>query len=191
MSCPDRETVRMRKARRIVPVSLWLTILVIPVVAGGTPEPSKPVASRMRQPVAMAVTDGGGTLLVANRRSGSISVVDASTRKLVAEYDIGRGLTDLADLPGGRYLLATDQAASQLLLIDSHDRIIRVVDRIDVSPDPLRLVVSADGALGVVSSRWSPRLTFVALAKRDVSDHGPRWRFSARPTCRFARKSWS
>ncbi len=181
----------MKRARRIVSALLWITILPIPVVGGGSPEPSKMVASRMRQPVALAVTDSGETLLVANRRSGSISVVDVLTRKLVAEHDLGRGLADLANLPGGRYLLAVDHVASQLLLVDSRDRMIRVVERINVSPDPVRLVVSADGSLGVVSSRWSRRLTFVGLAKRSVvrSCAGAR-RFSARSTCHFARKSW-
>ena len=55
--------------------------------------------------------DSGKTLLVANRRSGSLSVIDAAARKVVAEYDVGRGLADLAALPGGRHLLAVDQAA--------------------------------------------------------------------------------
>ena len=44
------------------------------------------------------------------------------------------------------------------------DRQVRVVDRIKVSPDPVRLVVSADGLHCTVASRWSRRLTFVGLA---------------------------
>ena len=96
-----------------------------------------------------------------------------TSRKVVAEYDVGRGLADLAILPGGRHLLAVDQAANELLLLDYRDRSIRVVDRIKVSPDPVRLVVSADGSSCVVASLWSRRLTFVGLASRAPADDHP------------------
>ena len=65
-------------------------------IAGDEPTATGPRSQRMRQPVALAVRDGGKTVLVANRRSGSLSVIDAAARKVVAEYDVGRGLADLA-----------------------------------------------------------------------------------------------
>src|SRR5262245_34480971 len=71
-------------------------------------------APRVRQPVALVVADGGRTVLVANRRSGSLSVIDAATRGVVAEHEVGRGLADLAVLPDGRHLLVVDQAANEL-----------------------------------------------------------------------------
>src|SRR5438132_9419932 len=84
------------------------------------------LALRVRQPVAIACTDGGKTVLVANRRSGSISVIDAASRRVVAEHDVGRGLADLAPLPDGRHLVAVDQVANELLLMAYRDRSIRV-----------------------------------------------------------------
>ena len=128
---------------------------------------------RLRQPVALVCADGGKTVLVANRRSGSLSVIDTAARRVVAEHDVGRGLADLALLPDGRHLLAVDQAANELLLIDYRDRSIQVVDRIPVSPGPVRLVVSADGSLCVVASLWSRRLTFVALASGSPARNHP------------------
>ncbi len=130
-------------------------------------------AQRMRYPVALVCTDGGKALLVANRRSGSLSVIDARARRVVAEYEVGRGLADIANLPGDQYQLAVDQAGNELLLIDGRDRRIRVVDRIQVSPDPVRLVVPADGSFCIVASLWSRRLTFVGLARRVPSDLDP------------------
>ena len=41
----------------------------------------------------------------------------------------------------------------------------RVLDRLKVSPDPVRLAVLGDGASCAVASRWSRRLTFVSIAK--------------------------
>jgi YVTN family beta-propeller protein len=117
----------------------------------------------MRQPVAVVCADGGKTVVVANRRSGSVSVIDAASRRVVAEHDVGRGLADLASIKGGRRLLAVDETAIALLLIDYRDRQVRVIDRLAVSPDPIRLALWADGALCAVASRWSRKLTFASV----------------------------
>ena len=101
------------------------------------------------------------------------SAVDTAARKVTAEYDVGRGLADLAVLPDGRHFLAVDQGASELLLLAYRNRSIRVVDRTAVSSDPVRLAVSPDGSMGFVASRWSRRLTFVGLARRTASDPQP------------------
>ena len=107
---------------------------------------------RVRQPVALVCADEGRTVVVANRRSGSLSVIDAAARKVVAEHDVGRGLADLALLKGGRRLLAVDETSSELLLLDYHDRAVRVMDRLTVSPGAVRLAVWADGASCAVAS---------------------------------------
>ena len=56
---------------------------------------------RERQPVALVFVDSGKTVVVANRRSGSLSIIDVATTRTVAEHDVGRGLADLAALQGG------------------------------------------------------------------------------------------
>jgi len=151
----------------LLPLSLaTLLILLAPrsSISGGAPGAGGPLSRRVRQPVALACADGGKTVLVANRRSGSLSVIDAASRRVVAEHDVGRGLADLALLPDGRHGLAVDHAADELLLIDHRDSSIQVIDRIKVSPGPVRLVVSADGSRCVVASLWSRTLTFAGLA---------------------------
>src|SRR4051794_28121444 len=75
-------------------------------------------ASRARRPEALVLVDGGRLLLAANGRSGSISVIDPAARRLVAEHDVGKGLADLASLPGGSHLVAVDRAASAVLLLE-------------------------------------------------------------------------
>jgi YVTN family beta-propeller protein len=143
------------------------------LLAAGEPGIAGTPARRVRQPVALAVVDGGRTLLVANRRSGSISVVDAAGHRVVAEHDIGRGLSDLTALPDGRHLVALDQAADELMLIDHGDRSIRVVGRIGVGLDPARVVVLRGGSSAVVASTWPRRLTFVGLTPRAPEDRAP------------------
>ncbi len=121
---------------------------------------------RLRQPVALVCTDGGKTLLVANRRSGSVSVVDTTARRITAECEVGHGLADLAMLPGGRHLLVVDQVANELSLLSCADRSIQSVDHLKIAPDPIKVVVSSDGSGCIVASRWSRRLTFIGLARR-------------------------
>ena len=127
----------------------------------------------MRQPAALAVLDGGKTILAANRRSGSISVIDAGSRRVVAEHEIGHGLSDLAVLPDGQHLLALDQAGHDLILLSFQDSSIQILERRRISPNPVRLIVSADGSSWVAASLWSRRLTFGALAPHEPEDKHP------------------
>jgi YVTN family beta-propeller protein len=130
-------------------------------------------ARRLRQPVALVCTADGKTLFVANRKSGSVSVIDTAARRLFAEYTLGQGLADLVMLPDGRHLLGVDQGGHELLLLSYKDRSIQVVARLKVAPDPIKAVVTPDGSVCTIASRWSRRLTFVSLAKRASNDAYP------------------
>ena len=140
---------------------------------GDSADSAGTLARRWRQPVALAIGDDGKMLFVANRQSGSLSIIDTATRRVLAEHDVGRGLSDLAILPGGRHLLAVDRATNEVLAIADRDRSIRVVDRMKVSPDPVHVVITADGSSCVVCSLWSRRLTFINVAKRVTPDEHP------------------
>ncbi len=84
---------------------LLLIVTLLGSTYGEEPSTAGPIERRVRQPVALVCAEGGKTVLVANRRSGSLSVIDAATRKVVAESEVGRGLADLATLPDGRHFL--------------------------------------------------------------------------------------
>ncbi len=129
---------------------------------GGHPASLRP---EVRQPVAIGFADAGKTILVANRRSGSVSIIDAKAGRVAAEHEVGRSLADLAVLKGDRRLLVVDDASNELLLLEYHDRAVRVLDRLHVSPNPVRLALLTDGATYAVASRWSRRLTFVSIGK--------------------------
>jgi YVTN family beta-propeller protein len=147
----------------------------LPICRGSEPDAGSSSKNRLRQPVAIVCVDNGKTVLVANRRSGSISIIDAASRRVVGERDVGQGLADLVPLPEGRHLVAIDQDANELLLLALNDGMIDVVDRAKVPPVPVRLVVLSDGSssLVCVSSLWSRRLTFVQLTLRGPSREQP------------------
>ncbi len=123
------------------------------------------LTAQIRQPMAIVLVDGGRRLLVANRQCGSISVIDLETRRVLAEHDVGRGLAGIVALPDDRHVLAVDQAGHDVLLLYIHADAIQVLARVQVSPDPVRIVVSGDGSSCVVASLWSRRLTFLELTR--------------------------
>ncbi len=134
---------------------------------------AKSIPARIRRPVGIVLVNGNSRLLVANRQSGSLSVIDPATRCVLAEYDVGRGLADIAALPDDRHVLAVDPPENSLLLLSAHAETIQVVARVPVSPDPVRIVVSHDGSWCAVASRWSRRLTFYELRDSRLSADEP------------------
>jgi cytochrome c peroxidase len=142
-----------------------VAVLISTSTAGGGGDPApRGTARRIRRPEALALSRDGDRLFVANGRSGSLSVIDARLGRVIAEHDIGLGLADLTARADGRHLLAVDRTAGELLLLAHQDPSVRVVERLKVSPDPVRVRIAPGGASCVVASLWSRRLTFVALA---------------------------
>ena len=163
----------MKTMIRSTAIALWIaqTLVLLPrqsVVCGdGTPNrvEAQTLKTRLRQPMAVALVNGGRHLLAANRQSGSISVIDTATRRVRAEQDVGRGLADIVALPDDRHVLAVDQAGHDVLLLDVHADAIQTLDTVRVSPDPVRIAVARDGSACVVASSWSRRLTFLEIAR--------------------------
>src|SRR5262245_2614428 len=87
-------------------------VLLVPLIASSfSPAPgadesiTKQTARRFRGPVALVLLDGGKTLLTANRRSGSISIVDTKTLAVTGEMAAGKKLSGLVAVPGQDWLL--------------------------------------------------------------------------------------
>lgn len=122
-------------------------------------------AQTLRRPVALAESADGERLYVANRDSGSISVVDPTAMSVVSEQRLGQRLADLAVLSDGR-LLALDEAAHELLLLKVDRQSLRVTQRLAISSYPVSILVAADGRQATIASLWSRRLTFVEIGEQ-------------------------
>ena len=120
-------------------------------------------ASRVRRPVALALSGGGGSLLVANGRSGTISVIDLLSEKRVAEHEVARALSDLAPLPDGVRFAAIDPEAGELLLLDHRAERLSVTSRLALGTDPIRVAILPGGTACAVTSRWGRRLILVDI----------------------------
>ena len=126
-------------------------------------QPAEADQARLRRPIAMVLVDEGRLLLVANRRSGSVSIVDTASNRVVSETPVGRELADMAVTPDGKRLLVVDEAAGELVILTRSGDQLSVTQRLSVSPYPVSLAVTADGSRCFVTSLWSRRLTTVEL----------------------------
>jgi YVTN family beta-propeller protein len=129
--------------------------------------------ARSRQPVALATSPDGSRLFIANRRSGSLSVVDLKESGVVAEFDVARRLADLATLPDGR-LLAVDPEGDALLVLKVGETSVEVETRFPVAADPSSVLVAPDGSSCVVASTASHRLSVIALPVDERTKVTPR-----------------
>lgn len=137
---------------------------------------------QLRRPVALAVQ--GDRLWVANRRSGSLSLVDLPGRKVIGEHAIGKQLEDVTAIPGGAHLLVADSGGDQLLLVDGQTA--RVMERLTLPADPVQVRVAADGSFCSVTSLWAHQVSLIDLAPPDSPDSGPRLRLRAKIDLPFA-----
>jgi C-terminal peptidase prc len=119
--------------------------------------------STLRQPIAMVLSDDGTQLFTANQRSGTVSVIDPSAGRCVAEVAVGHRLADLASLPDGRGLLAVDERAGELVLLRRQVSGLEVEQRLAVGSSPASVQVSGDGTLATVALLWPRQLITVML----------------------------
>jgi YVTN family beta-propeller protein len=134
---------------------------------------SKAEEARFRQPVALAWSPDGSRLYVANRKSGSLSVVDLKAGRVASEHDIAKGLADLATLRDGR-LVAVDPEGNALLVLKVGEGSVEVEARFPIAFDPASVLVSPDGSSCVVASTASHQLSVISLPVDETTKVAPR-----------------
>lgn len=145
------------------------TLCSVPQVACTVPQAAEPDSHerqpQFRGPVALALLDDGKLLLTANRRSGSISVIDTAADRVTGDVSIGKKLSDLVAVPGRDLLLATDEEAHEVILVLRKDRTLSVAARLPVAAYPVSIAVNRAGTRCFVASLWTRRLSVIDLVK--------------------------
>jgi len=127
-------------------------------------EQNRNILIRQRMPVAGCFTQNGQRLLIANRKSGTITVIDTENGQTLDESNIARQIGDFVRVPGNQqFALLTDLATHKVLLLDTNRSPIRILQRLPVAKYPRTLAVSADGQFCSVASLWPRKLTILRL----------------------------
>lgn len=144
---------------------VWIVFCCAAALLSSSAVAAENVASdvALRRPVSLALSHDGQTLVVANRDRGSLSLIDVASRKVAGEQIVGKRLSDVVRLPAEREFLVTDEGAHELLRVKLNGATVEVVERLKLSPYPVSVTVSGDGATAAVASLWPRQLTLVAL----------------------------
>ena len=142
-------------------IAILMTLLLTPLLADGA---DIELRIQHRRPSAAALIKNGRILCIANRRSGTLSLVDTE-RRSVSEKQIGQQLSDVAAVPGSDQLLVTDFAGSTVVVVRHSEEGLRIFDRVEVSAWPESVVVNRSGDFACVASLWSRRLSILSRSK--------------------------
>jgi YVTN family beta-propeller protein len=147
------------------PGLLLLAVLLVVCRADTPKEQSEP---HLRRPIALALADidGKQRLLVANRDSGTISVVDTRSQKVQTETKVGRRLSDMAISPIRDLVLVTDEAAGELVHLEYRDGVLRESGRQKAGVTPVSVRFSADGRFAAVACLWPRQLVVLQMMPR-------------------------
>ena len=153
----------MRSCRTCIPQSRRCLFVVLMLTCVASRLEAADAQKTLRRPSGLALSADEKMLYVANRRSGTLSVVDLAKRETVEEASIGKRLSGLTSIGQDR-LLAIDEEAHELVLLHVDGPRLTVRSRISVSPYPVTVVVTKDRRNCIIASLWSRRLTFVELS---------------------------
>src|SRR5579863_5544189 len=135
---------RWIKTRIVGGILVVIAVFVLTAVPQADESVSADREPRFRGPVALVLLDDGHVLLTANRRSGSISVIDAGQANVIDEITIGKNLSDLVAVTGRNLLLATDDETHELVLLKRDGRKLKVARRLPVAQYPVSIAVNPD-----------------------------------------------
>ena len=116
-----------------------------------------------REPAAVAVAASSGTIYVGDRRSGGILVLDGESLKELAELQTEPGLAALGLTPDGRWGIATNPEAGQVIIFDTSSNTVTHVAQIDGAPDQ----ISFSQETAYIRAREAAQIIAIPLAEID------------------------
>jgi len=147
-------------------VQLFLLVALLPLFTslsegGDELRGTAPDPGCLRRPIALALRDDGKTLLIANRDSGTLSVVDTAKLRVESEVQVGRKVSGMAMARGS--VVVTDEGSGEIVLLDARHGHFRESRRIKVGLTPVGVQISEDGSHAFVACLWPRQLIFVDL----------------------------
>ena len=122
--------------------------------------------SQFRRPVGLALTADDTLLCVANRNSGTLSLVDPIKLVVLSEHAVGMSLSAIAALPDQRHVLVTDSAANELILLRVGKQGVDVIQCARVPRHPQAVALSGSSRC-FVTSLWGRSVSAFDLSTAD------------------------
>jgi cytochrome c peroxidase len=109
---------------------------------------------RLRRPIALALIEDGKRLVVANRDSGTVVLVDPERVAILHELRVGHRLSDLAATRDGKRMAVIDEAAGELILLEAHADKLRETTRHKTPMSPVGVRLLQGGRRASVACLW-------------------------------------
>jgi YVTN family beta-propeller protein len=135
---------------------------------GSEPKP-EPSADSDRSPVALALSADGSRLLTANHSSGSVSLVDTTAGKVLAEVKTGDRPAGVALSKDGKRGAVAHWYGYDIAILDIKGATLTVAGRIEVGPEPRGIVIGPDGKTAYVALGVANEVVRVDLDKKQVT----------------------
>jgi YVTN family beta-propeller protein len=129
----------------------------------------------LRHPVRLALLSGDSTLLVANSRSGSISMIELDSQKVTREWKVAREISDMVYIPEHDQILITDPVDHRLITLNHPPSTKTWLpgSELTLPNDPRHMAMHPSGHIAAVGSRWSRRLSL--LQPVVLENHTQKW----------------
>jgi len=109
----------------------------------------------------VALVADGKRVLVGNRRSGTISVIEPTESRVVCEYPVAARIADLIAVPDSDAVFVLDDGQNRLLKVSLRDDDVSIDSAIEVPSSGVKLAISKSQRRVFVNSKWSRGLTAI------------------------------
>ena len=122
-----------------------------------------------RSPVSLAVYQGGKRLVTANQTSGSVSLVDTTSRKVLHELPTGDKPAGIAVTADGKTAVVSHWYGYDVAVLKIEGDSLSVLGRIEVGPEPRGVAISNDSKSAYVAVGVSDEIVRIDLSGLKIS----------------------
>ena len=143
------------------------------------PAPAQSAADQDRSPVSIALFANGPRLLTANQTSGTVSLVDTATRKVLHELPTGQKPAGVAVSADGKTALVSHWYGYDVAILSIDSDRLRITARVPVGPEPRGVAIAPNGqqayvAVGVANEVVQIDLKAHKITARTAAGREPR-----------------
>ena len=131
--------------------------------------PAQSAENSDRSPVSLAIFQSGNRLVTANQTSGSVSLVDTTTRKVLHELPTGDKPAGIAVTADGKTAVVSHWYGYDVAVLKIEGDRLSVLGRIEVGPEPRGVAISNDSKSAYVAVGVSDEIVRIDLSGLKIS----------------------
>lgn len=154
----------------VLTIVLWPMVTVFAADRSGTLQPgSRDIPGESdRSPVSFVLFANGTRAITANQTSGSVSLIDVPSRKVLDEIATGEKPAGVAVAPNGKEAIVTHWWGYDVAILKIENDKLTFAGRVDVGPEPRGVIYHPAGDSAFVAVGVSNEVALVDTAAKSV-----------------------